>query len=124
MAAVLTTSMTLRIILSVRGTLVDGGTFSGNTSSTANSGSSRTTHVISTNRSATGNVSRNAHTFMLDNLGSKPESAWAEGDGKSSVLDGKGVLPVDNSAAEPGNLGVKITIDREVGYDSAYPRGK
>jgi hypothetical protein len=41
-----------------------------------------------------------------------------------SVLDGKGVLPVDNSAAEPGNLGVKITIDREVGYDSAYPRGK
>jgi hypothetical protein len=114
--------MTLRIILSVRGTLVDGGTFSGTTSS-SQSVSSRNTHVISTTRSA-GNVPRNPHTFMLDNLGSKPESAWTEGDTKSSVLDGKSVLAIDNNGRDDGNLGVKITIDREVGYDTAYPRGK
>jgi len=119
MAAVLTTSMTLRIILSVRGTLVDGGSFSGGASTTANSSGSRTTHVISTNRSTASR--NNPHAFMLDNLANKPDAVWAEGDNKSSILDGKpGVLAIDNPSRDGGNLGVKITIDREIGYDSAY----
>jgi hypothetical protein len=119
MAAVLTTSMTLRIILSVRGTLVDGGSFSGGASTTANSSGSRTTHVISTNPSTASR--NNPHAFMLDNLANKPDAVWAEGDNKSSILDGKpGVLAIDNPSRDGGNLGVKITIDREIGYDSAY----
>ena len=48
MAAVLTTTMTLRNILSVRGSLAQGGSFAGSSSAAASAGSRGTTHVIST----------------------------------------------------------------------------
>jgi hypothetical protein len=119
MATVLTTSMTLRIILAVRGPLADGGSFAG--SSSATSGSSRATHVISTNRSRDGTNSRSANgTFTLDNLHSKTEGEWPE-DGKSSVTESKGAVLGDDSN---GNIGVRITVDREVGYDDPYMRSK
>ncbi|KAJ7600498.1 hypothetical protein C8J56DRAFT_813308 [Mycena floridula] len=111
MAAVLTTSMTMRIVLSVRGTLVKGGSFA-LSGTTANSATSRTTHVIST-RSGQGIASNVApHTYTLDDMRSKPEAEWAEGDVKPSHV-----------GHEPGDIGVKVTIDREVGYDQ-YPRAK
>ncbi|KAF8895398.1 hypothetical protein BD779DRAFT_1433956 [Infundibulicybe gibba] len=124
MAAVLTTSMTLRIILSVRGTLVHGGSFA-LSNSTGATGSSRTTHVISTRSGAPTNISTHApHTYTLDEMRTKPEVEWGvDADGKSSVNEGKGGILVDGAVGEPRDApnvaGVKITIDTEVGYDDA-----
>jgi len=126
MAAVLTTSMSLRIVLSVRGTLEHGGTFALSNSSAATS--SRTTHVLSGGRSGGGptNISTQGaqHTYTLDELRTKPEGEWAHStngagdpDGKSSVHvlgDETGLNHVKN---EDVGMGVKITIDREIGYD-------
>jgi hypothetical protein len=119
MAAVLTTSMSLRIVLSVRGTLEHGGSFA--LSASTGGTSSRTTHVIS-GRSANHptNISTHGaqHTYTLDELRSKPEGEWTSGDAdtKSSVhLGDDAVKGVHRS--DPDGVGVKITIDREIGYD-------
>ena len=114
MAAVLTTSMSLRIILSVRGTLVAGGSFAGS----AQSGS-RTTHIISTRSGAPTNISsQSPHTYTLDDMRSKAEGEWPDADGKSSIKEAKGeVLPINPTAG--GDLGVKVTVNREVEYDNA-----
>jgi len=119
MTAVLTTSMTLRIILSVRGTLASGGTFAGST--TAHSGSSRTTHVISTSRSHPTNISsRIPGTYTLEDMRSKAEGEW-DNDGKSSVHDTK-ASDIVNIGADPKAGGVKITVNREVEYDESPNR--
>ncbi|KAK1226587.1 hypothetical protein PQX77_010427 [Marasmius sp. AFHP31] len=125
MAAVLTTSMTLRIILSVRGPLYKGGSFA-LSGSTANS-SSRNTHVLSASRSGvpTNLSARMGPTYTLDDIRTKPEGEWADNDGAS---DGKSVGLVDGStnpvhSRGGGDAGVKITIDRQVGYDQ-YPHAK
>ncbi|KAF9468597.1 hypothetical protein BDZ94DRAFT_1208792 [Collybia nuda] len=129
MAAVLTTSMSLRIILSVRGSLVHGGSFA--LSNSTQTGSSRTTHVISTRSGAPAtNISTHTpHTYTLDDMRSKTEADWV--DGKSSVNDTEGkttiLAPSHDGEGEhpPQNVGVKITIDREIGYDqSPYPHAK
>ncbi|KAJ7134574.1 hypothetical protein C8R44DRAFT_697199 [Mycena epipterygia] len=118
MAAVLTTSMTLRIVLAIRGTLVHGGSFA-LTGSTAPSSSSR---VLSTRSGGIPtNSTHTPHTYTLDDMRSKPEAAWGEVDAKASGIvggDDKGTLAIDERAATPPNVGVKVTIDREVGYDS------
>ena len=111
MAAVLTTAMSLRIILSVRGTLVSGGSFSGNLTGQS---STRGTRVISTNRST--HDTRGAPTYTLDDMRTKPESEWIE-DTKSSVTDRKGVIAIEDPNADANNIGVKVTINREIGYD-------
>lgn len=127
MAAVLTTSMTLRIILSVRGSLDHGGSFALSASS-AGGTSSRTTHVISGRSGHPTNISTtNPHTYTLDDMQSKPEGEWGvvDADAKSSVNDTENKGPVgglvdsaeDRDTHSPG-VGVKITIDREVGYDN------
>lgn len=123
MAAVLTTSMTLRIVLGVRGSLVHGGSFAG--ASTATSGNSRSTHVISTSRSHGAGA---LQTYDLSQVSKAAEGGgeWAlnDNDGKSSVIGGnKGILPVGSHAVEVGQDGVKITIDQQVEYDT-YPRAK
>jgi hypothetical protein len=126
MAAVLTTSMSLRIILSVRGSLEYGGSFAASHTGGTSSGS-RTTHVLSarsgaapTNISTQGGVH---NTYTLDDMRTKPEGEWGvpiEGDGKSSVHDispdAKPTLVPEGGREEEGGVGVKITIDREVGY--------
>jgi hypothetical protein len=128
MTAVLTTSMTLRIVLSVRGTLASGGSFAGSTTN----GSSRTTHVISTSRTNPTNISsRIPGTYTLDEMrgGVKSEVEW-DTDGKSSVHDSKVadiVVGPEPKLAEgdKGALGVKITIDQQVEYDETpYGRRK
>ncbi|PFH53971.1 hypothetical protein AMATHDRAFT_83517 [Amanita thiersii Skay4041] len=124
MAAVLTTSMTLRIILSVRGTLDYGGTFALSAAS-ALSGSSRTTHMISTRSGIQTNLSQNPnHTYTLDDIRTKPEGDWnaVDADGKSSVNDSDrktGILLAENAGVKEqrDGLGVKVTVDTEVGYD-------
>jgi hypothetical protein len=125
MAAVLTTSMTLRIILSVRGSLNHGGSFAGGSS--AHSGNSRSTNVISTSRSQVGPGA--AQTYDLSRVSKAAEGGeWhlgaVDGDGKSSVngSDRTGaILPVGTHPAGPD--GVKVTIDREVEFDT-FPRAK
>lgn len=129
MAAVLTTSMSLRIILSVRGSLVHGGSFA--LSASTQTGSTRTTHVISTRSGAVPtNISTHTpHTYTLDDMRSKTEADWAV-DGKSSVNDAEGkAVPLDPvqdvDERQLNNVGVKITIDRAVDYDqSPYSHAK
>lgn len=131
MAAVLTTSMSLRIVLSVRGTLEHGGTFALSNSSAATS--SRTTHVISGGRSGGGggggptNISTHGaqHTYTLDDIRTKPEGEWAthssngagDPDAKSSVHVLGDETGLNHANNEDVGMGVKITIDREIGYD-------
>ncbi|KAF9454715.1 hypothetical protein P691DRAFT_783839 [Macrolepiota fuliginosa MF-IS2] len=123
MAAVLTTSMTLRIILSVRGKLDYGGSFalSGNTSV---SHTSRSANVISGRSGVqTTNLSIHPQNIDLNDMRSKPEADWVAkpeqdwADNKSSVNDPE-VKPTVLDTP-PANPGVKITIDTEVDYDKA-----
>ncbi|KAL0961026.1 hypothetical protein HGRIS_006017 [Hohenbuehelia grisea] len=133
MAAVLTTSMTLRIILSVRGSLHHGGSFalsSGTAGSSTATASSRgnTTHVLSSARSGQppqGGVSLTGapgHTYTLDDLqASKTEPEWHDGDSKQrSLHDLKPLDVVQTPDRGPGMEGVKITIDKQVGYDEPF----
>jgi hypothetical protein len=124
MAAVLTTSMTLRIILAVRGSLTEGGSFLGTSAASHTNTSSRSTHVLSA-RSGAGVIATPSllpPTYTLDGMRPKAEPEWSEvSDGKNSVIDGKGPLPQGgvNEAERPtSNIGVKITIDREIEYDN------
>lgn len=129
MAAVLTASMTMRIILSVRGSLVRGGSFAvGSTAHASRSGG--TTHVISTNRAAPGVTSNPVlsinqappatYTVPLEGK----EGDWAgEFDNKSSVNEGKegmGLYAIEAQPEEPDNVGVKITIDTETDYGRGF----
>jgi hypothetical protein len=125
MAVVLSTVMTLRIILIVGGTLAGGGSYFGSSSSQTNS--SRSTHAISATRSGVVTIpSRIPPTYTLDDMRSKPEPEWNESsDAKSSVIDTKSdVLPIETPGSD-GNVGVKITVDREIDYGgSPYPHAK
>lgn len=123
MAAVLTTSMTLRIILSVRGSLVHGGSFAV-TSSSNPSRSGGTTHVISASRR--GDVVSNqvlslqqpapgAYAVPLEGK----ERDWVNGeyDNKSSVVDKEGALDTPRA---PHDAGVKITVNTETDYGAPF----
>lgn len=123
MAAVLTTTMTMRIILSVRGPLTSGGSFalSGHT---ANSSTSRTTHVISTRSGGPTNITApNAHTYTLEDMRSKTDGQW-ETDNKIGADEAKntGEIGLTREESEP-HVGVKVTIDKQVGYDQ-YPHAR
>ncbi|KAF8635996.1 hypothetical protein AX15_000158 [Amanita polypyramis BW_CC] len=121
MTAVLTTSMTLRIILSVRGPLDYGGSFA-LSSSSAHSASSRGTHVLATHSGGIQtHLSYNPNaTFTIDDMRSKPEGEF-DVDGKSVVNDTKaGAFYENHSIVRDPQLGVKVTIDREIGYDVPF----
>lgn len=114
MAAVLTVSMSLRIILSIHGSLDYGGNFSLTTGTFT---SSRTTHV---SNARSGNLpvnhsAPNGH-YTLDDLGTKPESEWIS-DGKGIVSDNDTVLKSGLLARNSDFNGVKVTVDKEIGYD-------
>lgn len=87
--------------------------------------SSRTTHVISTRSGVPTNISRAAPMYTLDELRTKPEGEWTDNDNRSSVKENKESLINSQTPAvqEDSNVGVKITVDREVGYD-LYPHAK
>ena|SRR5882762_8021857 len=124
MAAVITTTMTLRIILSVRGTLYSGGTFAGAISSGSSNSNS---HVIGSLRPIGSSVHqmasqlRSAQTYTIDGLNPKSQGTW---DNKSSVqdiaeakeattLDEDQRLSTRDPVSAPG-LGVRVTVNREV----------
>jgi hypothetical protein len=119
MAAVLTTSMTLRIILSVRGSLAKGGSFA---VSSAHSHSHPSTHVISAQRSGGPVLSlqqpqQGTYTVPLGADGKTRD--WTDDKASDAIVEGKGdgVYPVDSAmTGEDGPKGVKITIDTETDY--------
>ena len=109
MAAVLTASMTLRIILSVRGSLNMGGSFA---LSASVGESSRSTQIISGRSGNPMNGSGQANTFTLDDLRTKPEGEWVD---KSSIniTDRKNNLVPDSREPVETAMAVKVTIDRD-----------
>jgi hypothetical protein len=129
MAAVLTTTMTMRIILSVRGSLVSGGSFAV-TSSGSHSGTSgsRNTHGIRTNPSGTANsvlnIGGNAHqTYTINEIGNKGVAAddtWMTADGKSVDSKAEPMFPTPAVENPNNGLDVKITVDTETDYDPKY----
>lgn len=134
MAAVLTTTMTLRIILSVRGSLASGGSFAGSSSGGSSGSRGATTHVISTRHTGAnstpgvlqiGSQLSNApgQTYTIGEMTQdKGRTADWDTDGKSSVNEGKEALVpsddnvniVDTNSTPANPYGVKITIDRQV----------
>jgi len=127
MAAVLTTTMTMRIILSVRGSLVAGGSFSGSYSGSHSSATA--SRVTRSNQAHTANsvLNINSHpnqTYTIGEIGK--QGAKVDSDGKSSVLDSKGENGFDDRHVVPdhnnGALDVKITVDTEVEYDTRYEK--
>lgn len=116
MAAVLTSSMTLRIILSVRGTLIKGGSFA---LSASMGNSSQSTQIISGRSGNPINSSVQPNTFTLDDLrtnSTKPEGEWVVSpDNKSSInlADRKNNLVPDSREPVETTMGVKVTIDRD-----------
>jgi hypothetical protein len=128
MAAVISTTMTLRIILSVRGPLSHGGSFAGVwPSSTGTHSASRgvTSARAPQNTPSVLQIASNAHsapTYTIDGIRQKSERGWESTEGKSDILavaenDHK---PLDSPEFDadypkaPGLQGVKITVDREV----------
>lgn len=139
MTAVITTTMTLRIILSVRGPLYYGGTFSGTGTTSISTrsgsrgiGSGRVPHnapsILQIN-----SQTHTAHTYTIDGISRKVEHGWDSSEGKHDVLpmpddEGKGSSIHDPDfdagyARAPGLQGVKITVDREIA-DFDLPRTK
>ncbi|KAF5369255.1 hypothetical protein D9758_002633 [Tetrapyrgos nigripes] len=120
MAAVLTTSMTLRIILSIRGDLTYGGSFALSHSSAPST--SRTTHILSTRSNMNTGIASHAPQYTLEDMRGKGEGDWSSGelvtDNKNNSL-GAGEGEIVRDAAN----GVKITTDRQVRYDQ-YPGAK
>ena len=113
MATVLTVSMTLRIILSVRGSLVMGGSFA---LSSSVGESARSTQIISGRSSIPINGSAQPNTFTLDDLRTKPEGDWVVPDTMSSiniVADRKNDLVPDSREVAETTMAVKVTIDRD-----------
>ena len=112
MAAVLTASMTLRIILSVRGSLIMGGSFalSGSVGE-----SSRSTQNFSGRSSNPISSSAQANTFTLEELRTKPEGEWIVRDNKSSIniTDHKNSLAHESREPAETTMAVKVTIDRD-----------
>jgi hypothetical protein len=112
MATVLTASMTLRIVLSVRGSLIMGGSFALSTSAVE---SSRSTEINSGRSGNPINGSVQPNTFTLDDLRTKPEGEWVVPDNKSSIniADRKNNLVPDSTEPAETTMAVKVTIDRD-----------
>lgn len=128
MAAVISTTMTRRIILSVRGPLFDGGSFAAAwPSSTGTHSASRgiASARAPQNPPSVLQIASNAHsapTYTIDGIRQKTERGWDGAEGKSDILAvaendhkplGSPEYDADFSKA-PGLQGVKITVDREV----------
>ncbi|KAL4259524.1 hypothetical protein AB1N83_008463 [Pleurotus pulmonarius] len=118
MAAVLTTSMTLRIILNIRGPLSHGGTFTPTSSSAANTSSTASTARGGAIRS--NNFNPTNHTLSLHQLSvaGNPTHTYTLDSGLDSGELNARPTPSDQDLSE----GVKITIDKQVGYDTPYGR--
>ena len=119
MTAVLTTTMTLRIILSVRGSLEGGGIFTGDWSTSVPQ--SQGTNGVPTGRGNTNSVLHiNSQlppggAYTLDGIQKKAQGEWMDvpGSDHKVPLDTKETGSFEGGEA-PGLQGVRITVDREV----------
>ncbi|EIW59210.1 uncharacterized protein TRAVEDRAFT_147114 [Trametes versicolor FP-101664 SS1] len=142
MAAVLTASMTMRIILSVRGSLVSGGSFAVSSGS-APSRSGNTTHVLSSARAGAGTAPSANPVLSLARPGADQPATYAvplgaadkggaDWDGKSSVggrdqkegdifpteVDSPIAVDVVPGVNRPstGGDGVRVTVESETDF--------
>ncbi|EKM51479.1 uncharacterized protein PHACADRAFT_261628 [Phanerochaete carnosa HHB-10118-sp] len=123
MAAVLTTSMTLRIILAVRGSLAKGGAFAGRS---GHAQSHPSTHVVSRPAPQSGPILSLQHpqqqTYTVG-LAAEPKAHdWTDDKESEQIAEVKGddVYPIEEGGTptqEEGPKGVKITIDTETDYE-------
>jgi len=133
MAAVITTTMTLRIILSIRGPLSYGGSFAGVWTSTSathsasrGAGSARAPANPPSILQITSHT-RTVPTYTIDGISQKAEQGW---DGTEGKNDNSSIPEHDHKIfgsslndseydpgfpTAPGLHGVKITVDREIG---------
>ena len=124
MAGVLTATMSMRIILGVRGSLENGGSFS----SSGSGGSSGASASLSGTGMGVARNARGAPTYTIGDIhtqtksvgavrgNTKEEGSW---DGDKSSLDGrdaKGTLPVARED-QASTVGVQITVDQQVEFD-------
>ncbi|KAF8553684.1 hypothetical protein OG21DRAFT_1463790 [Imleria badia] len=131
MAGVLTATMSMRIILGVKGSLENGGSFS-SSGSGGTSGASGTLSGTGVQRG------RGGLTYTIGDIhsqsknagaprGAKEEAVW-DGDKNSDdapCRDAKVTLPIvreDESDKEASTVGVQVTVDQQVEYDEAPRR--
>ena len=117
----------MRIILSVRGSLVAGGSFSGSYSGSHSTGTGSRATRSNPAHTANSVLNINSHpnqTYTIGEIGK--QGAKVDSDAKSSVLDSKGENVYDDRHVVPdhnnGALDVKITVDTEVEYDARYEK--
>ncbi len=130
MAAVITTTMTLRIILSVRGSLLHGGSFAGAwpmSTSTHSASRGIASARAPPNAPSVLQITSNGHsapTYTIDGIRQKSERGWDVTEAKSdiSAVAEDDHKPLDSPEYDaeyskaPGLQGVKITVDREVDH--------
>ncbi|KAI0732003.1 hypothetical protein C8Q72DRAFT_874513 [Fomitopsis betulina] len=126
MAAVLTASMTMRIILAVRGPLTNGGRYAGSKQSAARSnGTVRSRGPTGPGTNPVLSVQQMQPATYTVPLGTESKGAeWAGEDGKSSMNEGEkpaGIYPIEPAVAED-NDAVRIDISTEV--HEQFPREK
>jgi hypothetical protein len=123
MAAVITTTMTLRIILSVRGPLQYGGSFACSSSAGTHSAIRGIASARApANATSVLQIASNAHsapTYTLDGIAQKAEHGWDGTEGKTDILsipenDHK-APDYDSGYRGAHGLGVKVTVEREMG---------
>lgn len=134
MAGVLTATMSMRIILGVRGSLENGGTFSSSGSggsSGASASLSGTGVGVARGRAAPTYTIGDIHTQTKSigaARGAKEEGTWdVDKDHVDTVpgRDAKVVLPIvseDASDKAVSTVGVQITVDQQVEYDELPKR--
>lgn len=126
MAGVLTATMSMRIILGVKGSLENGGSFSASGSggsSGASASLSGTGVGVARGRGAPTYTIGDIQTKSIGAVrGAKEEGTWDVD--KNSVeapgRDAKVMLPIvgeDESDKTPSKVGVQITVDQQVEYD-------
>ncbi|KAG6333358.1 hypothetical protein ID866_5734 [Astraeus odoratus] len=141
MAGVLTATMSMRIILGVRGPLENGGIFSvtgsGNVSSGISGSLSGTAVGVARGRGAPTYTLGDIHSHSKPGAGprgaGKTDSAWdADKNSVDTPGEAKVVLPIvgeSDSVAEerssmPPRVGVQITVDQQIEYDDDVPARK
>ncbi|KAL4080872.1 hypothetical protein J3A83DRAFT_87873 [Scleroderma citrinum] len=138
MAGVLTATMTMRIVLGVRGPLENGGTFSstGSGSGSGVSGTISGTAVgVSRGRSAPtytlGDIHTQSKTGAAVRSAGKSEGGWdVDKNSVDASPDAKVMLPIagetdsvgDGRGTAPPRVGVQITVDQQVEYDEVPPK--
>lgn len=124
MAGVLTATMSMRIILGVRGSLENGGSFS----ASGSGGSSGASGTLSATGVARG---RGAVTYTIGDIhaqtksigavrGAKEEGSWDADKGSDDAISGreaKVTLPITGEEQSDLGVGVQITVDKQVDYD-------